>query len=355
MGKRMQKTLARILILTAYAAIYTAAGTTPAQAQTAAPLKLTGTVALPGYSGDFDHFAVDKQRGRLLLAAEDHATLEVLDLKTGRHLKTVPGFGAPHSILVRPGASTILVTDSGKTMTKILNAETYAIEGSIKLTEGADSAAYDPKANVYYIVTGGKDVNMKTANVEAVNPDTGKRLGGITFNDNHVEAIALEEDGNRMFVNLTEHSKMAVVDRRTMKEIAEWPVPPAQQNAMVAFDGAQHRLYVVCRANLSGQPSGLVVVMNADNGMVVDTQGAPMRADQVMYETASHRLFVPGAQGYMGIYDTTDPDHLKTVAKFTTAPGAKTGIVLPEMKKVVLAASPGDTKALAKVLTYSIQ
>ena len=352
---KMRKLLVGWLILSTPVAVYAVAGTAVAQAQMAAPLKLKDTVPLPGYTGDFDHFAVDRQRGRLLLAAEDHATLEVFDLKTGRHLQTVKGFDAPHSILVRPGASTILVTDSGKTMTKILDAETYAIKGSIKLIEGADSAAYDAKSNVYYIVTGGKDVDMKTANVEAVNPDTGKRLGGVAFNDNHVEAIALEEHGDRIFVNLTEHSKMAVVDRRTMKEIAEWPVPPAEQNAMVALDEAQHRLYVVCRANLSGQPAGMVVVMNSDNGKVIDTQTAPTRADQVMYEENAHRLFVPGGQGYMGIYDTSDPNSLKLVAKLPTAPGAKTGIVLPEMKKVILAASPGDTKAVAKVLTYSMQ
>ena len=346
---KIRNVLTRWLVLSTSAVICAVAG-----AQAAAPLRLTETVALPGYTGDFDHFAVDRQRGRLLLAAEDHATLEIFNLKTGKHLKTVTGFGAPHSILVRPGASTILVTDSGKTMTKILDADTYAIKGSIKLTEGADSAAYDPKANVYYIVTGGKDVDMKTASVEAVNPDTGKRLSGVTFNDNHVEAIALEEHGDRIFVNLTEHSKMAVVDRKTMKEIAEWPIPPAEQNAMVAFDEAQHRLYVVCRANLSGQPAGTVVVMNSDNGKVIGTQSAPMRADQVMYEANLHRLFVPGGQGYMGIYDTSDPNSLKVVAKLPTAPGAKTGIVLPEMKEVVLAASPGDTKAVAKILTYSI-
>ena len=318
-------------------------------------LKLVNTVTLPGYTGDFDHFAVDEQRGRLLLAAEDHATLEVFDLKTGRHLKTVTGFGAPHSILVRPGASTIVVTDSGKTMTKILDAETYNIKGSIKLTEGADSAAYDPETNVYYIVTGGKDVDMKTASVEAVNPDTGQLLGQVTFSDNHVEAIALEQHGSRIFVNLTQTNKMAVVDRKTMKEIAEWPVPPAQQNAMVAFDEPQHRLYIVCRANTSGDPAGTVVVMNSDNGRVVGTAGAPMRSDQVLYNPGTHRLFVPGGQGYMEVYDTSNPDQLKVLAKVSTAPGAKTGILLPEMQRVVLAASPGESKALAKVLTYSTQ
>ena len=64
-------------------------------------VKLIHTVALPGYSGDFDHFAVDFDRNRLLLAAEDHGTLEVFDLKTSAHLNTIKGFGNPHA---HPGA-----------------------------------------------------------------------------------------------------------------------------------------------------------------------------------------------------------------------------------------------------------
>ncbi len=346
----MNKTRAALLLLSAAATTFASA-----QVSTGAPLKLVQTVTLPGYTGDFDHFAVDRQRGRLLLAAEDHATLEVFDLQTGKHLRTVKGFGAPHSILVRPGASTIIVTDSGKTMTKILDADTYAIKGSIPLVESADSAGYDAATNVYYIVTGGKDVNMKTANLEAVNPDTGKRLGGVTFNDNHVEAIAVEKAGPRIFVNLTQTSKLAVVDKKTLKEIAEWPVPPAEQNAMIALDEAKHRAYLVCRANLKGEPAGMVVVMNTDTGKVVSTADAPIRADDVLFDVATNRLYVPGGQGYIGVYDTSDPNHVKMVAKVPSAPGAKTGIVLPDMKKIVVAASPGETKAMAKILTYHME
>src|ERR1035437_10224912 len=69
-------------------------------------IKLIKSVDLPGYSGDFDHFAVDYDRNRLLLAAEDHGTLEVFDLRTSAHLRSVDGFGNPHSILVRKGSPT---------------------------------------------------------------------------------------------------------------------------------------------------------------------------------------------------------------------------------------------------------
>jgi hypothetical protein len=57
----------------------------------------------------------------------------------------------------------------------------------------------------------------------------------------------------------------------------------------------------------------------------------------------------------MGIYDTRDPDHLKLLERVNTAPGAKTGILLPSMHRLFLAVSPGESKAMAKVLTYEVK
>jgi len=311
-------------------------------------VELIKSVDLPGYSGDFDHFAADYDRHRLLLAAEDHGTLEVFDLKTSDHLRTVAGFGNPHSILVRKGVATVFITDSTKENATIRDATTYAKKQAVNLTPGSDTAKYDAASNILYVVTGGKDVDLKTANLEAINPDTGAKLGSITFPDNHVEAMAFVEGDPRIFINLTQTNKLAVVDRKNMKVIATWPVPPAQQNAMVAFDPAQHRLYVVCRS------PGMVVVMNSDTGAVIGTQPAPLRADEVQYDELSHRLYVPGGEGYMGIYDASDPNHLKIVEKVTTAPGAKTALLIPSMHRLFVAVSPGESKAMAKVLTYEV-
>lgn len=312
-------------------------------------VKLIKTVELPGYSGDFDHFAADYDRNRLLLAAEDHGTLEVFDLKTSVHLRTVAGFGNPHSILVRKGVSTLFITDSTPKNATIRDAATYVEKQTVTLTPGSDTAKYDAASNILYVVTGGKDVDMKTCNLEAINPDTGARLGSVTFQDNHVEAMAFVDGDPRIFINLAQTNKIAVVDRKTMKVTATWPVPPAQQNAMVAFDPAQHRLYVVTRT------PGMVVVMNSDTGAVVGTQPAPLRADEVQYDDGAHRLYVPGGEGWMGIYDTSDPNRLKLVDKVTTAPGAKTALLIPAMHRLFLAASPGDTKNMAKVLTYEVK
>ena len=59
--------------------------------------------------------------------------------------------------------------------------------------------------------------------------------------------MAFVDGDPRLFINLAQTNKIAVVDRTNLKVLNTWPVPPAQQNAMVAFDPQQHRLYVVCR------------------------------------------------------------------------------------------------------------
>jgi DNA-binding beta-propeller fold protein YncE len=331
------------------AASLTTVPVTAALSQEASSVKLVKSVNLPGYTGDFDHFAVDYDRDRLLLAAEDHGTLEVFDLKTSAHLRSISGFGNPHSILIRKGATTIFITDSEKHGATIRDAESYVKKQDVSLTPGSDTSKYDAASNTLYVVTGGKDVDMKTANLEAVNPDTGEKIDSITFPDNHVEAMAFVDGDPRLFINLTQTNKLAVIDRKAMKVLHVWPVPPARQNAMVVFDAAQHRLYIVCR-----QP-GMVVVMNSDTGAIVGTQPAPLRSDEVQYDPAAHRLYVPGGEGYMGIYDTSDPDHLKQVEKVTTAPGAKTGLLIPALHRLFLAVSPGDSKAMAKILTYEVK
>ena len=75
-----------------------------------ASLRLHSRTELPGYTGDFDHFAVDVKGNRLFLAAEDHGTLEVFDLSTGKHLKTIDGVEAPHGILYLADKNRLVVT-----------------------------------------------------------------------------------------------------------------------------------------------------------------------------------------------------------------------------------------------------
>src|SRR3981189_2462636 len=75
------------------------------------PLTLVGTIDLPGVEGRIDHLAVDMAAQRLFVAALGNNTVEVLDLKSGTHLKSVPGFKEPQGIAVVPEAKLVAVAN----------------------------------------------------------------------------------------------------------------------------------------------------------------------------------------------------------------------------------------------------
>src|SRR5258708_27062844 len=97
-------------------------------------LRLLGRTDVPSFEGDFDHFAADVKGNRLFLAGEEKGTLEVFDLKSAKHLKTVRGFEEPHAIHFIPDTNRLIVTDSRHGMSKVLDVRTYDIVGTIKLT-----------------------------------------------------------------------------------------------------------------------------------------------------------------------------------------------------------------------------
>src|ERR1700751_67482 len=151
-------------------------------------LVLQGRTELPGYTGDFDDFAVDLQGNRLFLAAEDHGTLEVFELRSGKHLRSVGGFETPHSIFLVPQTHRLLVTD-GSDSIKLLDAGSLAPAGVIKLHPGADSIGFDSGSGHLYVVTGGKDVKLKESWLEEIDLVSTRKVGAVHGDAAHVEAM----------------------------------------------------------------------------------------------------------------------------------------------------------------------
>src|ERR1700694_4603880 len=122
-----------------------------AAAQKKPPLMLVATTPLPGFSGDFDHFALDLKGKRLFLTAEDHKTVEVFDLE-GKPLHSITGFGQPHGALFLPESNHLIVTDGDDDFGRVhrISGEDYKILNTIKLPNGVDSAVFDPAHQLYY-------------------------------------------------------------------------------------------------------------------------------------------------------------------------------------------------------------
>ena len=324
-------------------------GAAPAGAVTApnSALVYRGRTELPGYSGDFDHFAVDLPGNRLFLAAEDHGTLEVFDLKSGRHLKTVKGFETPHSVFPIAQTHRLLVTD-GSDSVKLLDDQTLTPVATIKLHPGADSIGYDAGTGHLYIVTGGKDVKLQQSWLEEIDPVTAQKVAEVPFDANHVEALAIQQGGPRLYVNVTDKNDLAVIDKASHKIVARWPIQAAEQNALVQLDEATHRLFIVTRK------PGKLLVLDSDSGATIAKFEAPGRVDQEIFDQSNHRIYAPGGEGYIGVYVERDANHFIELAHVPSAVGAKTAILVPELHRLYVAVSPGEGKTGGAIIWFDV-
>ena len=320
----------------------------PAFAQNSASLKLEASIPLPGFTGDFDHFAIDEKGGRLFLAGEDHKTVEVFDAKTNHHLKSITGFGAPHAIFYLPESDRILVTDGDKGVLKILSGKDYSEISHVDGLAGVDSARLDSSTQTLYAVTGGKDVPLDHSFIVAIDLKKPAKVAELRIESNHVEGIALETSSSRLFANLTDKHAVAVIDRKAMKEIARWPIGSQADNSPIAYDEPHRRLLIVCRK------PGALLVMDSDTGKVVAQSPGPERSDDIAFDPAGGRIYVPGGDGRIFVFKQDSADKYELLAKVTSEPGAKTCLLVPAMNRFYAAVSPGETKALGKVLIFQV-
>jgi hypothetical protein len=231
----------------AAAALFICGFTTRADAQDKSPMKLVATTPLPGFTGDFDRFAVDLKGKRLFLSAEDHKTVEVFDFD-GKRIKSISGFGQPHAILFMSDVNKFIVTDGdGFGAVELVSGEDYKILDTIKLPSEVDGAVYNPVNKYYFVESGGGEKGAQTHKINIIDTKAFKLVGDITLPGTHSEAMAITADGKKMFVNLSTPKEVGVVDLTARQLTAQWPITGAETPNSMALDEPHHRLFIATR------------------------------------------------------------------------------------------------------------
>src|SRR2546425_8455132 len=83
-----------------------------AQGEESALLRLMQTIPLPSVEGRIDHIAVDLKGQRLFVAALGNNTVEVLDLRTGKRIRSLTGLHEPQGVGFIPEFNKIFVTNA---------------------------------------------------------------------------------------------------------------------------------------------------------------------------------------------------------------------------------------------------
>jgi DNA-binding beta-propeller fold protein YncE len=317
-------------------------------AQSKPPLRLLQTIPLPDLKpGDFDHFALDLAGNRLFLTGEANNAVLVLDIRANKLIHTIVDVDEPHSLLYLPAAKQLWVVAGGDGTVKIFDSVTYAPIETLKVTEGADSSAYDPAKHLFYIAAGGSDAKLTYSLINIVDTSTRKKVGDIKVDSTNIEALAIEKNGPRIFANIRDKSVVGVIDRDKKTVTTTWPLGELHGNTPLTYDEANHRVFVVGR-----KPPSLVV-LDSESGKIVATLPTAEMTDDMAFDPASKRIYV-ACNDFTVVYLEKDADHYEELGRAPTGFRAKTAILVPQLKRYYVAA-PRHESDMAGVMVFETQ
>ena len=310
------------------------------RAQTASPLKLTQTIALPGVEGRIDHFAFDAAGERLFVCALGNNTVEVVDLRKAERIHSITGLGAPQGIAYIPELDRLFIANDKGGICKIYDAKSYQNVGEIDFKDDADNVRYDDSSKRLYVGFGSGGIGI-------INAPESKTIGSIKLSA-HPEAFELEKRGKRIFVNVPNARHVAVIDRDKGEVINTWKTDLAFGNFPMALDETNHRLFVGCRL-----PSKLVV-LDTESGKVIAKIDISGDSDDLFYDSKRHRIYAICGAGKIDIIEQADANSYKVSAKIDTADGARTGLFVPE-RDTLFVAVPHHGSQKAEIRAYQIE
>jgi DNA-binding beta-propeller fold protein YncE len=286
------------------------------------PLTLTTAIELPRVEGRIDHLAFDAVGQRLFIAALGNNTVEVIDVKAGKHLRSLPGFREPQGIAALPDAKLIAVANGQGDGVQFVSDD-YRMAQAVRLGDDSDNVRYDAAAKRVYVGFG-------SGAIAAVSAGDAKLIGEAKL-AGHPESFQLERSGTRIFVNVPNADHIAVVDRGSMRVTATWPVRTAKANFPMALDETSHRLIVGCRRPAKA------LVYDTTSGKEITAFDIVGDTDDLFYDTARKRLYVSGGEGFIDVFQSDDANRFSRLARVPTAAGARTSLFVSDPSRLFLA------------------
>src|SRR6266568_1927993 len=308
-----------------------------AQSGSSEPLRLESTIPLADVQGRIDHMSIEVKGGRLFVAALGNNSLEVIDLKEGKRVHSIPGLAEPQGIAFLPSSNRLFVANRKDGSVRTFDADSWRMINSTSYGEDADNLRRDSSNDHVWVGYGGGALGEFDKN--------GTKFADIKLSA-HPESFQLEKNGSRIFVNLPGSRKIAVVDRKTRSVTEFWSTGGPLANYPMALDERDHRLFVVTRF-----PARLIV-LETEHGKRVASLAAMGDCDDVFYDERRRRIYAIGGEGGISVFEERDADHYDELGRIKTVSGARTGFYSPDLDKLYVAVRRQDTKS-AEIRVYT--
>jgi DNA-binding beta-propeller fold protein YncE len=272
--------------------------------------------------GGTDYVAVESATGRVFVSRATH--MMVVEGATGKVLGDIPDTPGVHGAGIVTKAGHGFTTNGGDQTVTMFDLKTLAVIRKITVGPGLDGIMYDEPDDKIILTNHSRPIGTLTA----LDPKSGDIVATVELEDTAPEGAAADGKGH-IFVNNESKNTMQVIDVKTWKATASWPLAPCEGPTGIAYDKASNRIFAGCNRTS--------VVVNPDTGKVVATIPNGTRVDALGWDPSRKRIYIPnGGEGNVTVVHQDAPDKYTVVETVTTFPGAKTIAVDPKTHNAYL-------------------
>src|SRR5216117_3563707 len=264
-----------------------------------------------GGDGGTDYLTAEPGTGRVFVSRSTHVM--VIDGASGKVLGDIPDTPRNHGIALAPKSNHGFITSAGDSTVTMFDLKTLAPLKKIKIpTGGLDGIMYEDFSDRIILTNHSRPIGTAVA----LDAKTGDIVGTAQLEDDSPEGAASDGKG-KIFVNNESKNTIQVIDVKTMKVLASWPLAPCEGPTGIAYDRASNRIFSGCgKTSVVVDPASGKVVAQIANGDGVDALG---------WDPAEKLIYIPAGQdGNVTVVRQDGPDKYTVVATVPTMRGAKT-------------------------------
>ena len=260
--------------------------------------------------GGTDYVTAEPATGRVFVSRATHVM--VVEGATGKVLGDIPNTPGVHGVGIAPKTGHGFTTNGGDQTVTMFDLKTLNPIKQIKVGPGLDGIMYDEPDDKIILTNHSRPIGTLTA----IDPASGDIAATVELEDTSPEGAAADGRGH-IFVNNEGKNTIQVIDTKSWKATASWPLAPCEGPTGIAYDKTSNRIFCGC--------SHTSVVVNPDTGKVTASIKNGTRVDALGWDPSTKLIYIPnGGEGNVTVVHQDAPDTYGVVATVPTFAGAKT-------------------------------
>jgi len=294
--------------------------------------QLLKKVAVPG-TGGWDYLTVDEAARRVYIS---HSTqVDVLDADSFALVGTIPNTPGVHGIAIASEFGRGYISAGKADAVVPFDLKTLEPMPRIKVGKKPDAIIYEPLTKRIYVMNGDSE------NITVLNAADGAVAGTIPLGGG--PEFAVSDGKGNLYVNLEEQNETLHIDVHALKVKDRWPLAPCATPTSLSLDRENRRLFVGCRSHH-------FAVLDADSGKVIFTAPIGDRVDAGAWDPETKLVYLSTGDGKVFIFHQDSPDKYSAVEEITTKTGAKTMGYDPKTRRVIV---PTSENGSMQVMVFS--